>query len=519
MSRAKKFAHALLTSYLSIGVNILYTLASVPLALKYLTTPEFGLWALTLQIANFIALVDLGMGSSIARILIDHKDEKGNGHYGGAIKSGFLVGLAQGAITLIVGLSLVWFLAGWLRVQEDLGRPFFWLMTGQILLTAATFSTRIFGQVLYAWQRMDVSNYSGMIQLVVGFAVLWIGFLLGFGVFSLLAGSVAGWICGTVISALACLKLGFWPKAGEWGRASRERFRELFNYGAEMFLISIGTQLILSSQTMLVSRQLGLEAAALWSVMTKVFTLVSQIVLKIVGNAMPAFAEMQVRREWDRLWSRYRALFITTNVFAGFCAVLFTACNGPFVTLWVQGKFSWPPLDNALLAVWLVISTQQCCHNSLIMCLKEIRSLKYVYLLEGAVFIGAALAVLPSDGITGMLICSVAATTLFTWFVGAWRVKGLSKTGWKPLLWDWQLPLFRLLAVLVPLALVMGWLLRGQSAWLRLLVPGALLSFIGAWIALRFALPFDLTVEISGKLPPPLRRLVAALAGRTCGRG
>ena len=620
MSRAKKFAHALLTSYLSIGVNILFTLASVPLAFKYLTKPEFGLWALTLQIANFIALVDLGMGSSIARILIDHKDEKGNGHYGGAIKSGFLVGLAQGAITLIVGLSLVWFLAGWLRVPTDLpsglsldsngfisgtptsigtnnfavkvtdsngnmaaevmslailnnnavrdftvrtnmnvggtltvtttnlpsgtigvaysrelaangGQPpyswtrvslssaFLWLMIGQVLLTAATFSTRIFGQVLYAWQRMDVSNYSGMIQLVVGFAVLWIGFLLGFGIFSLLAGSVAGWICGTVISALACLKLGFWPKAGEWGRASRARFRELFNYGAEMFLISIGTQLILSSQTMLVSRQLGLEAAALWSVMTKVFTLVSQIVLKIVGNAMPAFAEMQVRREWDRLWSRYRALFITTNVFAGWCAVLFTACNGPFVTLWVQGKFSWPPLDNALLAVWLVISTQQCCHNSLIMCLKEIRSLKYVYLLEGAVFIGAALAVLPSDGITGMLICSVAATTLFTWFVGAWRVKGLSKMGWKPLLWDWQLPLFRLLAVLVPLALVTGWLLRGQSAWLQFLVPGALLSFIGAGVALRFALPADLTVEISGKLPPPLRRLVAALAGRTCGRG
>jgi O-antigen/teichoic acid export membrane protein len=517
MSRAKKFAHALLTSYLSIGVNILYTLASVPLALKYLTKPEFGLWALTLQIANFIALVDLGMGSSIARILIDHKDEKGNGHYGGAIKSGFLVGLAQGAITLIVGLILVWFLAGWLRVPEKLGQPFFWLMTGQVLLTAATFSTRMFNQVLYAWQRMDVTNYSGMIQLVVGFAALWIGFLLGFGVYSLLAGSVAGWACGTVISALACFKLGFWPKAGEWGRASRERFRELFNYGAEIFLISIGTQLILSSQTVLVSRQLGLEAAALWSVMTKAFTLVSQIVFKVVGNAMPAFAEMQVRREWERLWSRYRALFITTNVFAGLCAVLFAACNGPFVTLWVQGKFSWPPLDNALLAVWLVIMSQQCCHNSLIMCLKEIRSLKYIFLLEGIAFISISLAILPSTGMTGMLACSVAATTLFTGFIGAWRVTGLSKTGWKPLLWDWQLPLFRLLAVLVPLTLAMGWLLRDQSVWLQLLIPGALLALIGAWAALRFALPSDLTVEIAGKLPPPLRRLVAALAGRAGG--
>ena len=133
MSRAKKFAHALLTSYLSIGVNILYTFASVPLALKYLTKPEFGLWALTLQITTFIALVDLGMGSSIARILIDHKDEKGSGHYGGAIKSGFLVGLAQGAITLVVGLSLVWFLADWLLVPEKLGQPFFCCREGSIV--------------------------------------------------------------------------------------------------------------------------------------------------------------------------------------------------------------------------------------------------------------------------------------------------------------------------------------------------------------------------------------------------
>ena len=519
MSRAKKFAHALLTSYLSIGVNVLYTLASVPLALKYLTKPEFGLWALTLQIANFIALVDLGMGSSIARILIDHKDEKGNGHYGGAIKSGFLVGLAQGAITLIVGLSLVWFLAGWLRVPDKLGQPFFWLMTGQILLTAATFSTRMFGQVLYAWQRMDVSNYSGMIQLVAGFAALWGGFLMGFGVYSLLAGSVAGWFCGTGINAVACFKLGFWPKAGEWGQASRERFRELFNYGAEIFLISIGTQLILSSQTMLVSRQLGLEAAALWSVMTKVFTLVSQIVLKIVGNAMPAFAEMQVRREWERLWSRYRALFITTNVFAGFCAVLFAACNGPFVTLWVQGKFSWPPLDNALLAVWLVMLTQQCCHNSLIMCLKEIRSLKYVYLLEGVVFIGVSLAVLPSTGMTGMLVCSVAATTLFTWLSGIWSVAMLSKMGWRPLLWDWQIPLFQILMAMVPAWLVMEWALHDAANWIRLVVGGILLSVVGVGAAIRYALPFDLIDEVVAKLPKLLQRASVILIGTTRRQG
>jgi O-antigen/teichoic acid export membrane protein len=511
MSRLKNFTHSLVSAYAQIAVNVLYTLASVPLALHYLSKAEFGLWALTLQVASFIALVDLGMGSSIARILIDHKDDRHNGRYGGAVKSGLLVGLAQGLIILVAGFCLLWFMAGWLRVSHDLARPFFWLMAGQVLLTAATFATRIFGQVLYAWQRIDVSNYSGMVQLAVGFAVLWIGFALGSGIYSLLAGAAASWICGFGINAWACLKFGFWPKAGEWGRASREQFRELFNYGASVFLISIGIQLIISSQTVLVARQLGLEAAGLWSVMTKMFTLVSQIVSRIVGNAMPVFAEMQVRGEFERLWHRYRALFITTNVFAGVCAVLFAACNGPFVTLLTQGKFLSPTIDNVLLGIWLVVSAQQCCHNSIVICLKEVRTLKYIFMLEGIVFIGVAFPVLRSNGISGMLVCSVVATTLFTWLSGAWHVAKLSKMGWKPLLWDWQKPLVLILIIMVPIWLAICWILHDAPTWIRLAVNGAVLTATGAWVAIRYALPFDFIEEIAGKLPKPLQSIAFIL--------
>jgi O-antigen/teichoic acid export membrane protein len=503
MSRLKNFTRSLLSGYAQIAVTVLYTLASVPLALHYLTKAQFGLWALTLQVTNFISLVDLGMGSSIARILIDHKDDRVNGRYGGAIKSGFLVGLAQGLATLAAGMGVVWLMAGWLRLSADLDRTFFWLMTGQVLLTAGMLSTRMFGQILSAWQRMDVSNYSAIIQLGVGFATMWGGFHLGFGVFSLLAGGVVSWVCVTVITALACRKLGFWPRADEWGRASREQFRELFRYGAEIFLINIGTQLIMSSQTVLVSRQLGLEAAALWSVMTKVFSLVSQLVWRSIGNAMPAFAEMQVRGEFDRLWHRYRGLFITANVFAGACAVLFAACNGPFVTIWTHGKFSWPPLDNVLLGIWLVILTQQCCHNCLIMCLKEIRTLKYVYLLEGVVFVGVVLVILPSTGITGMLACSLLATLLFTWLTGIWRIARLSKMGWKPLAWDWQKPLLGVLVVMIPVGLAIHWMLPDASSWLRLVLNGSLLTVAGTWVAICFALPSDLVDEIVRKLPKP----------------
>ena len=513
MPRLKKFTRSLFTGYLMLGANILYTLASLPLILHYLSKSEFGLWALIQQVANFIALIDLGMSSSIGRILIDHKDSRSNGRYGGTLKSGILVGLAQGLIVLIVGLSLVWFLAAWLRLPQELDRTFFWLMTGQILLTAAMFGTRIFGQILYAWQRIDVTNYTGIIQLVAQFATLWIGFVFGFGIYSLLACAVAGSICGVGITALACVKLGFWPKAGEWGRASREQFRELFNYGAEVFLISISGQLIISSQTVLISRQLGVESAAIWSVMTKMFTLVYQIILRIVGNAMPAFAEMQVRGESNLLWKRYRMLFNVTNVFAGVCAVLFAACNGSFVTLWTNGKFSWPAADNVLLAVWMIFLTQQCCHNSLIVGLKEIRTLKYVFIIEAGVFIGVALAILPSTGMTGMLACSVIATTLFTWLGGVWRIATISKMGWKALLWEWQKPLLKVWLVMVPVWLAAGWILSDVSNWFRLPVNVCLLTASGAWAAIRFGVSFDLIDEVARKLPQPLHRISITLAG------
>ena len=90
-ARARRFAHALASSYLFLGANVFYTLAATPIALHYLSKTEFGLWALTLQIASYIQWIDLGMWSWVSRILIDHKDYRAEGRYGGAIKSGILV--------------------------------------------------------------------------------------------------------------------------------------------------------------------------------------------------------------------------------------------------------------------------------------------------------------------------------------------------------------------------------------------------------------------------------------------
>ena len=159
MSRLKQFTRSLVSGYVLLGANIFYTLASVPLALHYLGKAEFGLWALTSQLGGYILLIDLGMSTSVSRILIDHKDDRANGAYGSVIKTGALVGAVQGALIILAGTVLSFLAGSLLNVPADLQREFIWLMAGQSVLLGVNFATRIFGQLLFAHQRLDVANY------------------------------------------------------------------------------------------------------------------------------------------------------------------------------------------------------------------------------------------------------------------------------------------------------------------------------------------------------------------------
>ena len=194
MSRSRHFFSGLLSSYAAIFFNILYTLASVPLALKYLTTDEFGIWVLTTTIGGYYVLIELGMGPALARLLIDYKDSRSNGRYGSMIQTSFAVGAAQGVVVLVLGLFAAWKLPVWLGIPSELSPDFSYLLAAQALLISLGFPLRVFSQILYAWQRIDLNNYTQCASLLSSFSLLWIGFQCGWGLWSLLAANAIGWI-------------------------------------------------------------------------------------------------------------------------------------------------------------------------------------------------------------------------------------------------------------------------------------------------------------------------------------
>src|ERR1035441_6525664 len=312
MSRLKNFSRNVTTSYLQLGVNVVYSLVSIPLILHWLSKSEFGLWAVLVQLMSYIALVDLGINQAIARFLVDHKDRRGEGEYGALVKTSAWVSAVQGLIILAVVTLGSPLLAAMMKVPAEYQATFISLMRIQGVIAAFTFCMNPLGIMLYAHQRMDVVIWQGVF-LLMGLLGLLVFFLFrGCGIYSFVYANAITATIAPVYLFWECRRLGFLPHAGEWGNASWRQFKEVFLYGKDVFLMNLGIQLITASQVIIVSYVLGLEAAAAWTVGTRVFLLMRQLVFQPINAASAGLCEMLTRNETEWLRHRFKNLVVLT---------------------------------------------------------------------------------------------------------------------------------------------------------------------------------------------------------------
>ncbi|MEI9959648.1 MAG: oligosaccharide flippase family protein [Limisphaerales bacterium] len=505
MSRLKKFTQSLLSGYVALGANIFYSLASVPLAFHYLGKLEFGLWALVTQIGVYLTLIDMGMGGAVSRTLIDHKDDRRNGDYGSVIKTGVLVGAVQGAIIILVGGILSVLAGSLLHVPVELRRDFVWLMVAQALLLGLSFAGRIFMQILLAHQQPSISNYSAAVLFFFNLAGMWAGLVAGWGVFSFLIGQAIMILGSIAVNAVGCMRLGLLPGSGEWGAANWERFKELFAFGNGVFLMILGSQLVSASQTILLTRLLGLETAAVWSVCTRTYTMLTLIVWRILDFSGPALSEMIVRKERGLLLRRLQDVSVITAGLGVVSGVLFAVSNDSFVRLWTAGKIHWPPVNDTLLALWFVLFTVSRTLTGFVSITKELHFLRFIFLVEGAVFIGLNLLAHRFESITLMLVFSVVCTSLFSLPYSLWRTRRYFDLGWRELA-EWYHPTWQVVWRLVPVAVAVWWLAHGLPLRWRLPVDLALLGLWGGWLLLRHGLGKSLQSELLERVPAWVKR-------------
>ncbi len=508
MSRSRRFALSLGSGYLLMAANAIYSLASVPLALGYLSDEEFGLWALTTQIGQYIALIDAGMAGSISRIIVDYKDDREHPAYGSVIKTSLCVSAVQALLILLICVPLSPVLSAATGVPPGLRNSLTLLILWQSISLAASFLFRTPSLVLIAHQRLDLFNYVSTCGFAVTYLAMWAGFRYGHGVVSVIWGQLVAQVLVSAVCTWFCWRLRLQPKPGAWGSVSWLSFKELFGFARDMFLYTMGLQLINASQAVLVTRVMGLPQAAVWSVCTRTFNLASQIVSKVLDVACPAFAEMIAREETDRLHIRFRSICVLSASLCVWCGVTFSVCNHLFVLLWTKGRFEWPVLNDVLLSVWLLFTTLTRCHAGLIGLTKDFRFLRYCNFVQGALFVAVSLLVLRTGGISAMLGVAIAASIGIGFAYTTWRASKYLGIPWQEAALGWLKKPTEFCLLLLPVGFGVHWIIANHRSALALGFALALLGASGLILMAGTGLDPHLRLELVNRMPLKLRRLL-----------
>ena len=508
MSRIKNFTRNLAASYVQLAVNVVYSLVSIPLILHYLPKAEFGLWAMLIQLMGYASLVDLGMTSAVARLLVDHKDHRADGGYGSLVKTSFLVSAVQGMIVALVVLLAAPALAAVMKVPAEHAPTFVVLLRLQGLIVAFGFCLRPLAQMLYAHQREYVSTLVSTTTLMISLAVLWLFLAGGRGIYSFIYAGALSAVLTPALLFWNCLRFGFLPHAGQWGSASWKKFRELFTYGKDIFLMGLGYQLTVASQTIIVSRALGLEAAAAWAVGTKMFNLIVPLMNRPFGAALPGLFEMLARGETGRLRARFRDMVVLTASLGALLGVSFALCNSLFIEIWTSGRIAWPPLNDLLLGCWVFLLSLTGAHANFVTVTKEIGGMRYVFFMEGLCFVTLAVLVGSRFGVSGIIATSIVCTALFSFLYGLYRSRDYFRCGWLELAIGWVRPSWRLVVILAPLSAGLWVATIGLPSLWRLAIHGSLAVSLGVVLFLRLGLPRELIQNLGERLPQPALRLL-----------
>jgi hypothetical protein len=220
---------------------------------------------------------------------------------------------------------------------------------------------------------------------------------------------------------------------------------------------------------------------------------------------------MFARGEDTKVRERYRTVVMLSTSFAAFCALTYALCNSPFITIWTSGRFAWGTMNDIFLGACLLLVAVIRCHSGFVGMTKQIQFMRYIYFIEGTVFVGVALLAARSGHLYMIILTSLVCSLLFTSNYGIYRVAQFFRVSMWEVAWGWLLPMRRFLLRAVPLAVLTWWLTCSLPPLPRFIIHAAVSGTLGVYLLAKYGTPVAFQDELVRRVPVPVARFLRKL--------
>jgi O-antigen/teichoic acid export membrane protein len=478
--------------YVSMAFSMAYSFLSIPLALGYLGKTEYGLWALVLSITSYLNFSELGMTNSVQRHLIDLRAIRPNKDYGAIFLTGAVVFVVIGVLCLLVGGCAIFLVTPLFRIPEAYLGTFEWLLFGSVALFVLSIGTRILGVPLYVYQRHDLYEISNIALYIIWIVVLWIGLRAGLGVYSLLLSQGVGFLWTSGFNIVVCSRLGLYPSRAEWSRPSSVIIREITIYARDSFLQSIGQQLVNTLPMLLISRWMGLDAAAVWSVANRSFFILRQILARPFQYGVSMMADLLANKGHEAMLIRWMQMSQVMTASALALYPICSAINSEFLATWTNGAIAWGRWNDVACGVYYFLLVALFPWYGIVGIDKKFGITRYTSILEGLLLTFFSWAFYSGLGIMGFILALILSKILMGFLPSLYYLHGVfGRKIWRVFLGALIRPLLAAPFCIVSVVAIVS-LIPGGHGWPQLF----LLAAIGTLVSLVCAMFLGVTREV-----------------------
>ena len=280
---------------------------SVPLALRFLSNEEFGLWNVIGQSLGYLLLIDFGVSWSASRMLVGPLREGNTEELDSWWTVLVSVLVVQGLLIACLGFAGRDFFLSFFDISPELLPEAHLLWSGMILVNAIQFPFRAYTGILYCQDRWYVMHLTSILSSWLNLAVFAALLYAGHRMSAYLVASTLSIACNSVLwfhsVRRSGLRLSFRPGLFDSGKLVA-----LFRYSSGMFLLAVAAQITFMSQSIIIGKVLGLGAVAAFVVSSKSFTVVLQLARRAFDAYSPRWMQLFVGNDRETVCRQWQGV-------------------------------------------------------------------------------------------------------------------------------------------------------------------------------------------------------------------
>jgi O-antigen/teichoic acid export membrane protein len=400
-----------------------------PFVVRHLGNSGYGIWAFTMSVTGYLGLLDVGVRAAVTRYVARFHAQAADDNVNRVVSSGLVLFCAAGALAIIISSGIALTVVGSLKIPELYQHTARVVVVLTGINVAVSLVSGVFGGVVAALQRFDLSN--GL--EIIGTALRTIAVVLilshGKGLISLALVHLSFGI----FTGLSYLVLAFrlYPRLRiDLRSCNKESLKLIFSFSLYAFLLQASTYLIFYTDSIVIGAFLPVSAVTFYVIAGNLLSYsrgllggVSTISTPIASALEAKGSESELRRVLLKGARFSSMVFLPVGI-------TFLLRGPSFIGLWMGPSYA--ALSGEVL---VVLTVAQLCASgnhvpgSMAIGIGRHKGMVPAFVLEGLCNFGLSIALVRSYGIVGVALGTalpnLASQLLFwPWYIR--RVFGIS---------------------------------------------------------------------------------------------